>query len=174
MLAALAGFSGAGSFLIFELGKPTTLRLVRLASALAALAAVAVFVGLVATGCGSSVVKVSAGSSPARNRTFQGPGAAQFQKFAACMKAHGVSNFGRLQTPSGGWPGTGTTTTPSGRWPGTGRTNRPPRTLTPEQQKALQKALTACRSLLPSGGFGHGRFGGTPNNQAPSAPTGSL
>jgi hypothetical protein len=147
-------------FLIYELESPTTLRLVRLTSTPATLAVVAVFVILGATGCGSSVVKVSAGSLPARNRTFQGPNSAQFQKFLSCMKAHGVSDFGRFGNPNG-------------QSPGTGRPYSRP-TFTPAQRQTLQKALAACRSLLPSSGFGPGRFGGPNPGRAPSAPSGSL
>jgi hypothetical protein len=163
-------------FLICVLTNLTSLLVMRPKLAVAGTALISVFFVLTTVGCGGSASKVAApGSSTPANPLSGRPSSGQFKKFAACMKAHGVNNYGPTSRPGGRRPwagmkngqrsGAGTTRSPGlvprtgttggqGQRPGTGIWGGQRSTLPPAQREAQQKALAACRSLLPSGGAG--------------------
>jgi hypothetical protein len=100
--------------------------------AVAGTALISVFFVLTTVGCGGSASKVAApGSSTPANPLSGRPSSGQFKKFAACMKAHGVNNYGPTSRPGGRRPwagmkngqrsGAGTTRSP-GLVPRTGTT----------------------------------------------------
>ncbi|MGC9974969.1 MAG: hypothetical protein ABSC36_06240 [Gaiellaceae bacterium] len=128
---------------------------------------ISVFLALVVTGCGGSSSRGAGAGPMGAQRNFGGASSAQFKKFSACLKAHGVSGFGSFRNGNGQRPGAGTRSGPwsragnnGGRWPGAGTTTVPRPTLTSPRQTTEQKAFSACRKLLPAGGFGFGRRGG--------------
>jgi hypothetical protein len=128
---------------------------VRLGPLVPAIAAAAALV-VPAAGCGGSSSRAAATTSSraggtGTTRALSAADRAQFEKYRTCLEKHGFSEFGRFGA-NGRPPGTGTTAGQAPTFTGRGPT------LTPAQEKARQKALSACRSLLPSG-FQFGRAG---------------
>ncbi|MGZ4387378.1 MAG: hypothetical protein ACXVZO_10650 [Gaiellaceae bacterium] len=119
---------------------------------------------VLAAGCGGSGSKAAATTTTSSTTSTTGrfggrltaAQSAQFQKYRACLRQHGVDfgGFGGNGQPPGG----------NGQPPAPGTTTRRRPTLTPAQQAAQTKALNACRSLAPSG-FQFGRPAGAQNGQ---------
>jgi len=127
-------------------------RVLTRAGSAAALALLGGLCALVVAGCGSGSAAAPATSTVATTTT--GTGTSGFAAYRACLAQHGLTGGLGFRGGFGGGfrGGAGTTTS-------TGTTPTPP-TLTPAQQKALQ----ACASLRPTGGFGGP--GGFANNPA--------
>jgi hypothetical protein len=112
-------------------------------------ALVALLCVLVVSGCGSSPSASSTTSSTSSTTTTgTSTTSGSFTAYQNCLKAHGVT-FARGAGGPGGGPGGQGGTPPA--TPGGSR---------PSFTAAQQKALTACASLRPSGGFGGGAGGG--------------
>lgn len=135
----------------------------RRATTLLAGGALLAALALVAAGCGSS----KAANTAATTTTTTGRGgtarAAALQAFSQCLRRHGINapRFGGgARPPTSGRP---RQQRPSG---GFGRNLSP----------AQQTAFTACRSKLPSGGFGFrpGNGGGGNRNPAVARYTSCL
>jgi hypothetical protein len=131
---------------------------VRLDPLVPAIAAAAALV-VVAAGCGGSSSRAAATTSSqaggtGTTRALSAADRAQFEKYRTCLEKNGFSGFGRFGADAGTGATAGQAPTFTGRAP----------TLTPAQEKARQKALSACRSLLPSG-FQFDRAGASQGGQ---------
>jgi hypothetical protein len=124
------------------------------------LCVLAVGLAVAVAACGGSSGG-AAGSTT--STTSSAAGGSRTAAFTACLKQHGVTlpagGIGPSGPPGQGTPGQGT---PGSRPPGGFGGGGPSISIPGVSAKQLQAAMSACRSKLPSGGFG----GGAANSQA--------